>query len=243
MVGTGQYGWTLDKYYKQTQDITLDPVPVGQSNWTPIGIIYDSFSGGFDGNGYKIYNLTVSLSSSEYFHGFFGRLENGGILENIELVNVNIDGGTCVGGIVGYNNGIIKNCHVSGDIYGYENVGGIAGGNSGQIKNCYTACDIQGYRYVGGVNGQSSGILENCYASGTHYGYAGYFGGISGNCYGIMRNCVALNSHIQTGRGDGGNTFGRLTGQVNATMSNNYARTDLAIWIDFIGSLLIRVCL
>ena len=83
--------------------------------------------------------------------------------------------------------------------------GGITGGNNGgSVQNCYATGEAKGVELVGGI---VSGFGVNS---------------------GVLRNCVALGPKIE--RLPGTYTqFGRVSGNLYAaTLSNNYARNNMA---------------
>ncbi|NLA87048.1 MAG: InlB B-repeat-containing protein [Clostridiales bacterium] len=111
-----------DKHFKQTANITLpDPEEFGEdSNWIPT----ETFSGSFDGGGFTISNLIIN--SDKYpAMGLFGDVASVAVLKNINLVDAEITSTfddvleiACVGALVGYNEGTIQNCTVSGTVSG-----------------------------------------------------------------------------------------------------------------------------
>ena len=127
-------------YYKQTANINLSSI----SDFTPIGVSPTSggtpsggtpFSGTYDGNGFKIYNLTIN-SSSEYGQALFGY--NTGTIKGVTLIDGSVSGSYYVGSIAGLNSGTITDCVNYGcDITGKGPAGGIAGVNyGGTIDKC-----------------------------------------------------------------------------------------------------------
>ena len=120
--------------------------------WTSIGNKENKFNGIFDGNGFKISNLKVNMK--EEAKGLFGF--SSGIIKNLGLINIDMsnksdDGYGYIGGITGYNEGVIKNCYYLGNIEpGLNNasktdinyIGGITGYNEGNIISCYNTGDI-----------------------------------------------------------------------------------------------------
>lgn len=110
----------------------------GLTDFEPI----DPFTGTFDGNNKTISGLIIT--TSKYYVGLFGQV-NGGIVKNLTLDNLTIEGGTEVGGIAGTlygDNGKITNCKVNnstitcGEHAQNPEVGGIAGRISAEISNC-----------------------------------------------------------------------------------------------------------
>ena len=52
-----------------------------------------------------------------------------------------------IGGLVGWNDGEIKNCYASGDVtseYDADRLGGLVGRNCGPIESCYASGSIVG---------------------------------------------------------------------------------------------------
>ncbi len=152
----------LQIYYQQTADIDCAGV-----EFYPIGSRFDSFDGGYDGNGYIIDNLTVKQDNDGY-GGLFG--SNKGLIKNVHLTNFNSLVTNVVGGIAGFNasDGIIANSSVKGKltaVNGIASVGGIVGVNSGLITNTYADVILDGYEKVGGLVGENSyGDIRNSYA-------------------------------------------------------------------------------
>ena len=234
-VGFGTNGWTLDKCYKQTANITLN------GNWTPIGNNTTSFTGTYDGGGYSIDNVTISTTAS--YQGLFGYIGQKGVVRNVALRSVNItstnDSGN-IGGIAGYNSGTIENCYVTGKLSGKSIVGGVAGqsiGGYSMIKNCYSTCDVTGSSsYIGGIaGGISTSPITNCYATGKITGYD-YVGGIVGqNQYSTVERCVALNAQITATSSVAAYNvnIGRIIGNVTSgSVSYVYARYGMIFIIN-----------
>ena len=175
--------------YKQVTDITLS------GSWTPIGNIVNKFSGNYNGNGYKITNLTVmGLSYLGLFSSVSGRIENV-ILENVSIVGTN----TVIGGLAGQlDHATITNCRVSGTITGPDYTGGLVGYNYlGNIQNCSATGNVNGIgesykESVGGLVGINKGSIVSSYAAVTVTGSAICSGGLVGtNAGGSIDKCYA----------------------------------------------------
>lgn len=151
-------------------------VNVAGRNLYPIGDMSKSFTGSFNGQGYKIYS---SPSSNTIEIGFFGA-NNGEIrnlgIENIDAYNFLVSGSFC-----GMNEGYIVNCYSSGKAYSYMFCGAFCGMNTGLIEDCRSSGNAYGVFVAGfcGVNisgflgsGNSSGSIKNCHSRGN--AYAGY---------------------------------------------------------------------
>jgi hypothetical protein len=133
LIGTDIY--TLNKYYKLGANIDASPTADAEYNdgtgWLPRGDGTTKFTGGFNGNGFKISNLFINRSTTDNI-GFFGVINTNNII-SVNLFNCNIVGQNNVGGICGqatipdvttYN---ISYCSVTGTISGVSNIGGIGG--------------------------------------------------------------------------------------------------------------------
>jgi len=217
-------------------DIDLSSFASGEG-WTPIGSFTATnnnkpFRGIFDGNGYAIKKLTINRATAN--QGLFGYVFTGGVIRNLALVDVNVDGrGQYVGGVAArLFDATAENIFVTGNISSNNTfVGGIAGyiNNGGLIKNSYSLVTIAttsttSNSNIGGIAGSIySGEVRNCYAMGTVTGGTSQVGGIVGYLYagGKINNCAALNEYtIVTSTNAGRITTNPATG---AGLSGNFA--------------------
>ena len=225
------------QYIEVLEDIDVTGVtmnPIG-SNATV------KFAGNFDGGEHTING--VNIVSEENNVGFFGY--NTGAIRNLNLTNLNIEGGENVGGIVGYNYAttanadkvIVDNCTVnnssSGSIYGTQKVGGIVGMNLGTVSNCFALEDVYmiGGRSVGGIVGiQTRGSIDNCISeafivsaptttASESYGFGGIVG--TANSTAKVSNSIyagAMNGYYYSHV----SSYGGIAGVANsATISNS----------------------
>ena len=185
-----------DKYFKLTADIDLENEP----NWTPIGgtvIEHPStweisvFKGNYDGDGYKITNLTTTEDSNHV--GLFGKVEDATI-QNCNITG-NVNGYNYVGGIVG-GVGVktkILNCSFQGSVMGESDcVGGIVGETSAEceVSGCFARGKVEGLQKVGGIAGKGVGTIKNCYALADVTARDRIAGGIAGGTYNLtIENC------------------------------------------------------
>ncbi|MCF0216864.1 MAG: InlB B-repeat-containing protein [Fibrobacteraceae bacterium] len=148
--------------------------------FTPIGKNGSRYMGHFNGNNHVISNLVIATGHEMNNTGLFFGLDNGGLIENLILENVNISATkdnsswsttVSVGAVVGWmKSGTIRNCYTSGQINttGFENrIGGIVGYiSSGTIENCLSTVSASASgnnTYVGGIAGHfESGIIRSC---------------------------------------------------------------------------------
>ena len=138
--------------------------------------------------------------------GIFQNTIDNAIVENIGVLDSYycLKKGYNVGGIVGFNSGIIRNCYNEGmvsSLYNNDNyLGGICGMNGGgTITGCYNkgkvANSVWGTR-AGGICGRSTNKILNCYNTGSVTG--GYMvGGICGSnasstTSGRIENCYNI---------------------------------------------------
>ena len=148
-----------DAYSKDlTVVLTADIDAAGTEMAIPV------FSGTFDGQGHRIYNLELTRSASGY--GFFGQIQKGAVVRNLSLVGETVPEGTQsqVGGVAGINYGRIENCRYTGAVIGEDTVGGIVGRNEegGVVADCTTAGVVRGKEFTGGIAGQNAGTLLRC---------------------------------------------------------------------------------
>ena len=165
---------------------------VDNSNWYFDGT---AFTGVFDGNDYKIINLTIDDGGAgNDCLGLFGCISDilYGEVKNLGIVSVSVSGNGCVGGLVGENSGTISNCYSSGLVSGYACIGGLMGVNwgGGTISNCYSTGDISCGDIVGGLVGTNCGSVSNCYSTGDVNGDL-YVGGLVGENEGSVSNCYS----------------------------------------------------
>ncbi len=128
-----------------------------------------------------------------------------------------------IGGLVGYNNGLISESYASGEVVDvYLIAGGLVGYNFlGTITSCYAVGDVSGANRVGGLVGDSRQVITNSYASGSVSGNSD-IGGLVGLLEGTVSNSYAW------GLVSGSNLLGGLVGSLNGegTVSNCYFDTD-----------------
>ncbi len=155
------------------------------SDWkTPIGKSL-TYKGVFDGNGYKILNLTYKpTQTAGAGRALFGKVDSIGVIRNLGLCNANIaaetsaQSDTHVAVLAGINNGTIFNCYIASSKVSIKskatpNAGILCGYNNGTIENCYcinssitdanTNTTITGD--LGGIAGGNKGAVKNAYAA------------------------------------------------------------------------------
>lgn len=161
----------FNKHFKLMADINM--ADFGGPNFNVIGNVFYPFTGVFDGNSHRIWNLMCLSTGENVNAGLFGSTDNGQI-KDLGLINPYIDAGTnsnagsLIGDLMG---GTLLRCYATGgSISGYYSVGGLVGSNEGRIVNCYAMIATSGNRYVGGLVGRNQDVIVHCYSTGEVYG-------------------------------------------------------------------------
>lgn len=191
-----------------TEDIDLNNqiwTPIGGSSINPAVPFLASYSGEFNGNGHKIYNLHID--SKLKYTGLFSM--NKGFIRNLTIESGSITSTEdYLGAFAGENvtDGVILNCLNNANVNSSNKiVGGIAGRTQGKIINCAntgaisTTSTIQSV-YASGISFTYRGTILNCYNTGsvTAGDSNKLIGGIScTNRGGFIENCY--NTGIITG--------------------------------------------
>ncbi len=146
--------WSQGKEFKLTSDLDLAGTDF---------VSIPTFGGTFDGQGHTIKGWSVSRSISQT--GFFGIVQPGAVIKNLQVTGSIVPAGTqdVLGGIAGTNYGTIHNCSFTGTAKGNSMVGGIVGNNeaSGVITGCRASGIISGTHFTGGIVGLNSGSVLN----------------------------------------------------------------------------------
>ena len=207
---------------------------VSGSGWQPMGSFSLIFRSTLKGNGYAIRNLMINRTGRDEV-GLFA--VNSGIIRDIRLLDVNIQGRSRVGALVGWNNrGLIINSHVSGSMRGSSWVGALTGihGNLGNhtllIENSSaTGMVLAIGDQIGGLVGQNTSAIRNSQAFNTVSG-ANRVGGLVGSSSETRRNMSSITNSYATGSVMGNTQIGGLVGHAGfftsgegARISNSYA--------------------
>ena len=168
--------------YRLAADISLS----AYADWEPIGVSGAPFRGKIDGNGHKITNLKIDRMT-ETLAGLFGYVY-GGVIINLVLENVNIDGGFYAGAIAGFaGSSTITNCRSTGSITGnIDDTRGYAGGitgfaNDSTITDCHGTVSINAKNYAGGITGYALGSTISDCSSAVNINSVFSAGGIAGD--------------------------------------------------------------
>lgn len=147
--------WSYNKHIVLKNDIDLTGI-----TFKPIPI----FSGTFDGKGYTIRGIRLEESGSH--QGLFRYIGKDAVIQNLNVEGQIAAQGSknYIGGLVGNNKGLIKNCTFTGTIKGSQYVGGIAGVNesTGKLIDCIVSGGIYAEHQTGGIVGENMGTILRC---------------------------------------------------------------------------------
>jgi hypothetical protein len=200
------------------------PIANGGKGWQPIG----TFTGTFDGQGYKIRDLFIYRPDEDDV-GLFGYV--GGRIEDIGVTNVTVNGNYNVGCLVGRNYGAVNNSYSTGNVHGTADVGGLVGQNSyGTVSDSYSTGSVTAtsWPYAGAAGGlvganSYSGAVINSYSTGSVTGDR-YIGGLVG----VNSWDSTVSDSYSTGSVTGDMNVGGLVGYISdgSTVSNSYYNYD-----------------
>ncbi len=180
-------GDSLSSHFILINDIDASESATANSGegFDPIGSSANPFTGGFNGDGYTISDLTINRPTEDDI-GLFGDLH--GSVSNLNLLNVNITGDDNVGGLAGLadSGSDVSESSVSGSITGDLDVGGLAGETRGSVQTSYTHAFVTGGSDVGGLIGfaSSNSDFSNSYSMGKVTGsddVGGFIGEFNGD--------------------------------------------------------------
>ena len=195
-------------------NITLDTDLTLTGEWTPIGTESQPYTGTFDGGNHTITGLKIDQSGTDNV-GLIGRLGSGGKVQDVTLIEVNVTGGTYVGGIAGQTDGTVENCSVNGTVTGQNQTGGIVGRNFSTISGCSAEGTVTGNTNVGGISGLCvpnydtgtgsliGSTIEGCHSTAAVSGISSV-GGVVGN----LGNGCSLMACYSTGNVTATITYG-----------------------------------
>ena len=199
-------------------------VPIGGDGSTSSGFFFTArnpYIAVFDGNGHTISNLFID-SDSLVLSGLFGFAF--AVIRNVGLSEVDVTGDGLTGGLVGFNNGVIRGTYVTGQISSDDNVGGLVGMNYvfGAILGSYSTSLVSGDDDVGGLVGDNRGEIIAAYATGRASGNTDV-GGLVGN----NKSIGEISASYATGPATGNSNVGGLVGyEEGGTITASYWDTS-----------------
>ncbi len=191
--------------------------------WTPIGATSSTaFAGIFDGNSKNITNLYINTTDG--YQGLFAYASVTWKIKNLTIASGSLTGGSRLGSIVAYNDGVILNCTNKAAVNGSTFSGGITGYNhGGYIVNCSNsgAITVTSNR-SGGITGSNTGTIINTCNSGTVISTNTKAAGIAGDNSGTIKdsyNTGAVSSSLVSTAA----MIGGITGSNTGLVKNVYS--------------------
>ena len=130
--------------------------------WTRLDT-WPGYSGVFNGQGHRITGLNFSAAS----FGLFYFLNVSGVIKNLQLIDVNLDGSSGgAAGMVDRNHGQIIACSVTGKLTVHSRTCGIADLNYGRITACWFDGTLKEYE-SGAIVRYNYKIITSCYWGGN----------------------------------------------------------------------------
>lgn len=209
-IGTGaELAWFAQAVNGGTGDSQLSAVltrdiDLASYEWTPIGNASRRFAGSFDGQGYRIFNLSINYAeASTYapYQGLFGcvvgssdsaraSIQNLTVQGTVNLTSLKSTSSARSAGVVGYAMNLnLTNVHSEVNVMlnrvagNWDSIGGIVGYMENcNLTNCSNSGSVQGWRYVGGLVGNASSncILQACCNTGRVTAPSAYGAGLAG---------------------------------------------------------------
>ena len=237
----------INSHFALIDDIAL----TGEVFW-PIGSQRFPFAGTFDGRGRTITGLVIRRDAGDnvgLFAVVDGRAaqirnivlagphieapasENVGALAGYvhagcfaqcAVTDANVIGDVKVGGFIGWNDGIVSDCHVDGVVAANRYVGGLVGYNRNTVERCAAICMTSGDFMTGGLVGCHLGQVVDSYSEGVTSGND-WVGGLAGggDVPARVERCFSSGTVTGTRR------VGGLMGQSCGTVASCYARADV----------------
>jgi hypothetical protein len=194
----------LQAHYMLTGDLDFSPMVYTGP------LVQAVFQGVLDGGEHVIRNLVIDADDLDHV-GLFAQVGAHGVIRSLRLENVVVRGSACVGAMVSISEGLVEDCHVTGDISGKEVVGGLVGSQLGAMANCSACVTAIGGSSIGALCGVNAGIVGSCHADGSVCGEVSV-----GGLLGAHLHTVAYSSF--TGEVSGANDVGGLVGQSFGTI-------------------------
>ena len=189
--------------------------------WIPIGDGVEEYDAIFNGNGHTISSLFIRqmrLTSA----GLFGSVgSRSGIVRDLNLRGVRVEGINGAGALVGDNGGRIIGCFADGTVTGREDVGGLVGLNRprGVVRASGFEGRVWGWRKVGGLIGHNyDGFVNVAHAVGEVTGISDVGGLMGLNSLNGRMEFGYAHSFLHSGY-NGGGLVGRNAGDIRLAYS------------------------
>ena len=239
---------TIDR--PQTEYVGLFGVVGTGGTLRHLGLVGGSVSGGqvvgglVGENSGVIENANTNLDvvgSGFYAGGLVGKNSTGAKITNVYTtgnVENTDDVQDGVGGVAGYNAGIITKAHATGEVTGNRILGGLVGDNTGTVDSVYASGSVTGIGLsIGGLVGQNRGRVINAYATGNVTGQDNAGGLVGINQRDTYYEASIENSYAM-GSVTGRNRVGGLVGYNNTgVISLAYSTGSVVADADYVGGL------
>ena len=158
----GLLAWNEAVQKDESINCTLtDDIDMTGKEWTRIDT-WPGYSGVFNGQGHRIKGLNFSAAR----FGLFLILSYSGVIKNLQLIDVNLDGSSGgAAGMVDRNHGQIIACSVTGKLT--VNSGGIANANYGDIIACWFNGTLKDESGCGTIVRFNYKDITSCYWGGN----------------------------------------------------------------------------
>ena len=158
----GLLAWNEATQKDESINCTLtDDIDLTGKEWTQIGT-WPGYSGVFNGQGHSITGLNFSAAR----FGLFLFLNQSGVIKNLQLIDVNLDGSSGgAAGMVDRNHGQIIACSVTGKLTVHS--GGIANANYGDIIACWFNGTLKDEAGCGTIVRFNYKNITSCYWGGN----------------------------------------------------------------------------
>ena len=229
----------IEKVETEIKDINFENINIISNNIVSnVGVIA-TLSGSM--NNIYCKNITIDANSVDNV-GIVGI--NFGPIAKVNMENINLSGGNCVGGLVGFSKSRIDDVTVNEiKINGNDYIGGIVGKIYADTKNVnVTGAKIKGHNYVGGVIGNVPGTATNFYnlfVNDSEICGSSCVGGIEGYIYGYgaARRGVYNSNIIGTGNYIGGIRGNSNSGSIENCEVINSNIEGIGVRSDYVGGL------
>ncbi len=191
--------------------------------WQPIGFVSpgdDRLTGTLDGQGYEIRDLFINRPDENYI-GLFGVVGEGGVVQNIGVVNADVTGYglRLVGSLVAWNLGTVSNSYFTGSVIGSNTVGGLVAYSYGTVSDSYSTGSVTGDGdWIGGLVGENRGTVSNSYSSGNFTGNS-----IVGGLVGFNHDNGTVSNSYSTSSVTGDEHVGGLVGWNSGNVGYSYS--------------------
>ena len=217
--------------------ILMGDIDLSEIDWEPIGTEENPFTGIFNGNGYTISNMNITVDDGPKTEnvGFFG-CTDGATISNVILKDATISTPTSYNkGSVGTLIGSAKNTNidnvtvVGATVSGHQKVGGLVGsivyadGADNKITNVNVDANVNGAYYSGGLIGYIEDLgtgtllIENTSVTGNVQASKKSAGGFIGEAGSSIVTINKCQSGANVSGVDGAERIGGFIGNANGT--------------------------